>query len=282
MAVTENQADVFTVGRKSFTAVAVNTAAKTGEWIKSRLGEYNRLEYKSSRRDLVTEVDKGAELMIRNLIATHFPDHVFFGEESVTAETLEKALEEAAAAEYAWIVDPIDGTTNFVHGFPFYCVSIALAHRGELVVGVVYDPSHDEMFVAEKGKGAYLHGKPIRVSREERLSESLLSAGFPGGRDDVLQNVELVRHMIPRVRNIRMTGSAALQLAYIAAGRLTGYWERGLQAWDIAAGALLVAEAGGRITDHDGRPYTLKTRHIAATNGLVHDELITELKAAHV
>lgn len=277
---TGNREESYSVGRKNFTAVAVNTAAKTGEWIKSKLGDFNRLQYKSSQSDLVTEVDKGAEQMIRNLIGTYFPDHYFFGEESVTKENHERMLNEAAAAEYAWVIDPIDGTTNFVHGFPFFCVSIALAHRGELIVGVVYDPSHDEMFVAEKGKGAYLHGNRIHVSREARLSESLMAAGFPGGRDDVLDNVQLVRHMIPRVRNIRMTGSAALHLAYIAAGRLTGYWEKGLQPWDTAAGALLVAEAGGRVTDHEGRPFTLKTRSLAATNGLVHEDLIAELRAA--
>src|SRR5690606_15361949 len=136
----------YVVGRKSFTAVAVNTASKAGEWIKSKVGDFKNLQYKRSSSDLVTEVDKGAEQMIRSLIATHFPEHAFLGEESSAGGL---TLEEAKDADYVWIVDPVDGTTNFVHGFPFFSVSIALAHKGVIVVGVVYDPSRDEMFVAE-------------------------------------------------------------------------------------------------------------------------------------
>lgn len=265
------KAEPYTVGRKSFTAVAVNTASKTGEWIKSKLGQHRNLQYKQSSIDLVTEVDRGAEQMIRSLIATHFPEHGFLGEEG-TAGAL--TAEEAAEREYVWIVDPVDGTTNFVHGLPFFAVSIALAHKGEVIVGVVYDPSRDEMFVAEKGKGAYLHGKRMRVSQDKQLGESLLACGFPANADAAARNMAGIQLVQPKVRSIRMVGAAALHLAYVAAGRLSGYWEHGLHVWDLAAGALLVSESGGRVADLSGTALTLSTRNLIATNGLIHDELM--------
>lgn len=271
----------FTVGSKSFTAVAINTAAKAGEWIKSKLGDFSSLNIKTSPHDLVTEVDKGAEQMIRNLILTHFPTHSFLGEEGVEpgAEASIKALEEASEAEYLWIVDPVDGTTNFVHGFPFFSVSIALAYKGEVVVGVVYDPNRDELFVAEKGKGAYVHGRRMQVDHEEKLADSLIATGFPADRGMALAaNMRGLEAMVPRVRNIRCSGSAALHLAYVAAGRLSGFWEVGLNAWDMAAGMLLVQESGGKITDTQGQPYHLGVRHVVATNGRIHDELTEVLK----
>lgn len=274
----------YTVGSKSFTAVAVNSAAKAGEWIKSKLGEFSNLSTKASSRDLVTEVDKGAEAMIRNLILTHFPDHSFLGEEGVEpgAEGLRQALLTASDAEYLWIVDPIDGTTNFVHGFPFFSVSIALAHKGEVIVGVVYDPSRDELFVAEKGKGAYLRGKRMSVSKEDKLSDCLLATGFPGSEDLAYQqNMNGIQALVPQVRNLRTTGSAALHLAYVAAGRLSGFYEVGLSPWDMAAGALLVQESGGLISDTLGNPYSLQVRNVVATNGVVHNGLLQVLKTAN-
>jgi myo-inositol-1(or 4)-monophosphatase len=273
----------FTVGSKSFTAVAINTAAKAGEWIKSKLGDFSSLNIKTSPHDLVTEVDKGSEQMIRNLILTHFPNHSFLGEEGVEpgAAASIKALESAQNAEYLWIVDPVDGTTNFVHGFPFFSVSIALAYKGEVVVGVVYDPNRDEMYVAEKGKGAYVHGRRMKVDQEEKLETSLVATGFPADRGMALPaNMKGLETMVPRVRNIRSGGSAALHLAYVAAGRLSGFWEIGLNAWDMAAGILLVQESGGKVTDTSGRPYHLGVRHVAATNGRIHDELLGVLKEA--
>ncbi|GAB2673372.1 inositol monophosphatase family protein [Paenibacillus thermoaerophilus] len=274
---------LYTVSGKSFTAVAISTAAKAGEWIQTRLGQFSKLEMKSSSRDLVTEVDKGAETMIRNLIRTHFPQHAFLGEEGVGGDEEDLLTpERAEQAEYVWIVDPVDGTTNFVHGLPFFSVSIALAHRGEVIVGVVYDPVRDELFVAEKGKGAYVRGKRARVSEEATLADSLLATGFPADTDRNLPiNLLGIRHLATRSRNIRTIGSAALHLAYVSAGRLSGFWELGLNAWDVAAGALLVQEAGGRVTDTAGRPYRLTTRHIAASNGAIHDELVSELRAAN-
>lgn len=271
------------IGRKSFAAVAINCAAKAGEWIKTKVGGYASLNQKTSHHDLVTEVDKGSENLIRSLILTHFPDHAVLGEEGVEPGPAASAaaLEEVKDAEYLWIIDPIDGTTNFVHGFPFFSVSIALAHRGEVILGVVYDPSKDELFIAEKGKGAYVHGRRTRVSGETGLKESLVATGFPADRDGALPlNMRQLEAVVPRVRNVRTAGSAALHLAYVAAGRLSAFWEIGLNSWDIAAGALLIQESGGVVTDLDGNPYHLGVRNIVASNGAVHDELLAVLRKA--
>jgi myo-inositol-1(or 4)-monophosphatase len=273
----------YVVGGKSYTAVAINTAAKTGQWIKSKLGDFNSIDVKYSSQDLVTEVDKGSEKMIRKLIMTHFPQHSFLGEEGVepgpAASAL--ALQNVSHAEYLWIVDPIDGTTNFIHGFPFYTVSIALAYKGEVIVGVVYDPSSDELFVAEKGKGAYVHGKKMQVSADDKLSNSLIATGFPSDRNTALPiNLKGIQSIAPKVRNIRSAGSAALHLAYVADGRLSGFWEIGLNSWDIAAGALLIQESGGTITDTEGKPYSLAVRNVIGSNTLIHGELQQELSAA--
>lgn len=273
----------YQVGGKSFTAVAVNTASKAGEWIKSKAGQNHLYISKSSASDLVTDIDKGAEALIRKLIHTYFPDHAILGEEGSEpgAEGAAKALENVKNKDYVWIVDPIDGTTNFIHGFPFFSVSIALAYRGEVVVGVVYDPMQDELFVAEKGKGTYVRGKRSSVSKEERLESSLLATGFPTERSAMLpQNMKQLSELAPKVRNIRSSGSAALHLAYVAAGRLTGFWEMNLNAWDIAAGALLVTEAGGKVTDLSGEPYRLSVRNVLATNGLIHQAAADALKQA--
>ena len=273
----------FTVGSKSYTAVAINTASKAGEWIQSKLGDFNSLDTKYSSHDLVTEVDKGAEKMIRNLILTHFPYHSILGEEGVEPGPLasKQALEAMGDAEYLWIVDPLDGTTNFVHGFPFFSVSIALAHKGEVIVGVIYNPISNELFVAEKGKGAYVKGKRMQVSSEQKLSESLVATGFPADRYEALPaNLRGIQALAPSVRNLRMGGSAALHMAYVAAGRLSGFWEIGLNSWDIAAGALLIMESGGTVTDINGNPYTLGVRNLLATNGHIHGELQRELAAA--
>jgi len=272
------------VSGKSYTAVAINTASKAGEWIKSKLGTATNVELKYSIQDLVTEVDKGAEKMIRNLILTHFPEHAILGEEGVEPGPLAsaQALHNMSDAEFLWIVDPLDGTTNYVHGFPFYTVSIALAHKGEIIVGVVYDPSHDEMFVAEKGKGAYMGGKRLEVSQESKLMNSLIGSGFPADRAGSLPiNLTGIQAMAPKVRNIRVAGSAALHLAYVAMGRLSGFWEIGLNAWDISAGVLLIQESGGHVTDTGGQPFTLSVRNIVASNGFIHQELLETLHAAN-
>jgi len=278
-----DQNDVPVIGGKSFTAVAINCASKAGEWIKTKLGNHTSLNLKYSAQDLVTEVDKGAEMMIRNLVLTHFPHHSFLGEEGVKPgpEASDRALKSVIEAEYLWVVDPIDGTTNFVHGFPFFSVSIALAHKGEVIVGVVYDPMRDELFVAEKGKGAYVRGRRTQVSEEQTLKESLLATGFPADTNYSLPiNMRGLQALVPQVRNIRSSGSAALHMAYVAAGRLSGFWEYGLNSWDLAAGALLVSESGGRVTDVQGNPYHLGVRHVAASNGHIHEAFVDVLKKA--
>ncbi|MEJ9263572.1 inositol monophosphatase family protein, partial [Bacillus thuringiensis] len=201
------------MGSKSFTAVAINTAAKAGQWIKSKVGDISRIDTKFSSQDLVTEVDKGSEKLIRNLIMTHFPDHSILGEEGVEPgpEASAKALQAMSEEEYLWIVDPIDGTTNFVHGFPFFSVSIALAHKGEIIVGVVYDPSRDELFVAEKGKGAYMHGKKTIVSLDGQLSSSLVATGLPADRNGALPIIlKGIQALSPQVLSLRIAGCAAL------------------------------------------------------------------------
>ncbi|MFC0393690.1 inositol monophosphatase family protein [Paenibacillus mendelii] len=282
MTVSDQQSN-FAVGSKSFTAVAINCAAKAGEWIKTKLGNYTSLSLKYSAQDLVTEVDKGSETMIRNLIHTHFPDHSFLGEEGVEPgpEASEKALQRVRDAEYLWIVDPVDGTTNFVHGFPFFSVSIALSYKGEVIVGVVYDPMRDELFVAEKGKGAYVRGRRMEVSSDAALSKSLIATGFPADPHYALpMNMKGLQALVPQVRNVRSGGSAALHMAYVASGRLSGFWEFGLNSWDLAAGALLVTESGGKVTDTKGAPYDLGVRNVVATNGHIHEEMLTALAKA--
>ncbi|RCW51843.1 inositol monophosphatase family protein [Paenibacillus prosopidis] len=277
----QNNATV--IGGKSFTAVAINCASKAGEWIKTKLGNYASLDIKYSSHDLVTEIDKGSERLIRNLVLTHFPHHSFLGEEGVEPgpEASTRALEDVREAEYLWIVDPIDGTTNFVHGFPYFCVSIALAYNGEVIVGVVYDPMRDELFVAEKGKGAYVHGKRMQVSKEETLRGSLVATGLPAEHQYALPlNLKGIQAVAPKVRNLRIAGSAALHLAYVASGRLSGFWEIGLNSWDLAAGSLLIQESGGVVSDTFGKPYELGVRNVVASNGLIQEELIAALAEA--
>ena len=260
--------------------IACRAAAEAGERIREKVHHIKRISLKTSESDLVTEVDKQAEEIIRSTLLHAFPDHDILGEEGVPPgkEASIRALEEKLDKDYLWIVDPIDGTTNFIHGFPFFCVSIALAVKGELQLGVIYDPMRDDWFVAEKGNGATLNGETVRVSQEERLSESLIASGFPPAKNGPSMDRKAFFVLLPKVRNIRVAGSAALELAYVAAGRLSGFWEINLNAWDIAAGALLVSEAGGEISDTLGNPYDLRARNVVATNGRIQQQVIDTLK----
>ncbi len=215
--------------------------------------------------DLVTEADLAVERFIIEKIRTHYPRHAILAEES--------GVTEVAQAEYKWVIDPLDGTTNYAHGYPCYCVSIALEYQGALNIGVIYDPTRDELFAAEKGLGATLNGRRMRVSETESLSRALVCTGFPYNVCDRHDFTREWRNFTLNAHGIRRDGSAALDLAYVAAGRFDGFWEDGLNAWDMAAGALLVQEAGGTVTNYDNGPLNIYQPPIIASNGLIHQDM---------
>jgi myo-inositol-1(or 4)-monophosphatase len=222
--------------------------------------------------DLVTEVDLAIERAFRELVAQRYPDHDVLGEEFGAPGT------ERPAARHCWILDPIDGTTNFAHGLPIFCASLALEVDGEVTLAAVYDPTRDELFTAERGRGAWLNGERLAVSGTNRLVDSLLVTGFPYTvHEESEEMLGLFGAFISESRAVRRLGSAALDVCYVAAGRMEGFWERGLGPWDIAAAALLVEEAGGRVSDLDGRPFVLRTGRLLASNGRVHDEMLATI-----
>lgn len=245
---------------QEFRQFAEEVARKAGAILRDHQGRIRSIEYKGDI-DLVTEVDRMSEALIRAAIAERYPDHDILGEE----EGLK-----SSSSPYRWIVDPVDGTTNYAHGFPYYCVSIALAHEGEIVAGAVYHPVWDELYSAAKGEGATLNGNPIRVSQVAVLKQALLSTGFPY---DVIQTGSNYRHfkaMLDHSQGVRRAGSAALDLCQVACGRYEAFWEPGLSAWDVAAGALIVQEAGGTVTDYRGNPFDPYAREILASNTHLH------------
>lgn len=224
---------------------------------------------KKGTTDLVTEVDVECERMARAILAERFPDH------DILAEELGGATTGAVPSRYRWVFDPLDGTTNYAHGLPIFSSSLALEVDGELVVGAIYDASRRELFSAEKGAGAWLNGVPLRVSAADRLIDALLVTGFPydvQARPEEL--VGLFTEFLTRTRAVRRLGSAAIDLAYVAAGRFDGFWEQQLKPWDMAAGVLIVSEAGGRVTKIDGSPFRVEEGSLLASNGLLHDELV--------
>ncbi|MCX7634607.1 MAG: inositol monophosphatase [Syntrophales bacterium] len=250
---------------------AVETAAKAGGMLRERLNHRHRIEYKGEI-DIVTEADRMSEEIILAAVRQTYPHHDVLTEESA-------GVYEGSA--YRWIVDPLDGTTNYAHGYPVFCVSLALEHRGEVVLGVVYNPMLEEMFSVIKGCGARLNGEPLRVSRTEELARCLLATGFPYDiRSSKNNNLNYFIAMATKVQAIRRAGSAALDLAYVAAGRFDGFWELKLKPWDMAAGCLLVVEAGGMVSDLTGGPFHLEVPGVVATNGLVHGAMIDILSAA--
>lgn len=259
---------------KHYLQAATEAALAAGELIRQSLGQYQLLQTKGSAHDLVTDVDRASEALISRRLLTAFPDHLMLGEEGMT-EGPGRVDKDADldAIEHLWVCDPIDGTTNFVHGIPNCTVAICLAQRGVPVLGVVYDPARDELFTAVRGQGAHLNGRPIRVRPEQSIGESLVGMGLATLAERRANNVRAFVNLSPHVRNIRNLGSAELHLAYVAAGRLTGFFEYGLSTWDMAAGYVLVTEAGGTVTEIAGAPYTLRTTDIVATNGPIHDEL---------
>ena len=225
-------------------------------------------EYKGDV-DLVTEADRGSEAFITDRIRSRWPRHDLIGEEGARVET---------GSDYRWYVDPLDGTTNFAHGFPVFCVSIALDHRGHRVAGVVYDPTRDELFAAEKGSGAWLNQRRVKVSTVANMAECLCGTGFPSHKRHKNPNIQFYHQITLRTHGIRRAGSAALDLCYVACGCLDAFWEFNLNPWDTAAGALLVEEAGGKITDITGGPWRLDSRETLATNALVHADFVRTME----
>jgi len=217
-------------------------------------------EYKGDV-DLVTEADRKSEALITDRIRARWPRHDLVGEEGARVET---------GSEYRWYIDPLDGTTNFAHSFPVFSVSLALEYKGKRVAGVVYDPTRDELFAAEKGSGAYLNQRRIQVSKVNDMAECLCGTGFPSHKRHQNPNIHFYHQITLRTHGVRRAGSAALDLCYVASGRLDGFWEFNLNPWDTAAGALMVEEAGGQLTDMTGGPWSLHSRETLATNGLLH------------
>lgn len=248
---------------------AETLAREAGTILKDGFGAPHRVTYKGAV-NIVTEADLMAEDHLRGRIRAAFPDHDILGEESPEVST---------GSTSRWIIDPLDGTTNYAHGYPVFCVSVALEVEGRIALGAVYNPMLDELFSARRGGGAFLNGKALAVSRTGTLTESLLATGFPYDlRDSRDNNMDHFANMALRARAIRRAGSAALDLAYVAAGRFDGFWELKLAPWDTAAGWLLVEEAGGRVTDLHGGPYHLLAPHVVASNGTIHPALLDVLR----
>lgn len=248
----------------SYLETAVEIAREAGSLLANFFERRVKYEIKGDQ-DLVTEADRASEQLILERLHSHFPSHSIVAEESGRHDR---------SSEFCWYVDPLDGTTNFAHGFPTFNVTMGLEQNGEMICGVVYDPSRQETFTAEKGAGAYLNHRRIHVSKAARLDEALLTSGFPTRRRHLDVNFHFFYQLAMITHGMRRTGSAAIDLANVASGRTDGFWEFGLSPWDMAAGILLVREAGGQITDMRGGAHHLKARHMLATNGAIHAETI--------
>ena len=249
--------------------VAVGAARAAGRLQKERLWGEHEISFKGNI-DLVTEIDRECEELIVRLLRTSWPDHDILAEENSYPQV---------GSGSRWIIDPLDGTTNYAHGFPWFCVSIALEISGQVRLGVIYHPMMDELFTVVSGEGAFLNGQPLRVSRREPLKNCLLATGFPYDRSwNNENNFAAFMNFQMAARAVRRAGAAALDLAYVAAGRLDAYWEVKLKPWDVAAGQLLVREAGGRVSDHEGEPFSIYNHRVLASNGLVHEAMVEILK----
>ena len=249
---------------------AIETAKSAGNILLEKFGRKIAISKKGAI-DLVTEADLASEKLIIDRIKSYYPRHSILAEESGEAVIIDDS-------KWKWIVDPLDGTTNYAHGYPCFCVTLAVEHEGEIVIGVSYDPTRDEMFSAEKGRGASLNSKTITVSETKKLSDSLLVTGFPydlSQRDNFAGNFTT---MLLKSRAVRRDGSAAIDLAYVACGRFDGFWEEGLNPWDMAAGILLVKEAGGIVSNYDGSEFSIYNPPLCTSNGLIHNEMLEVLR----
>src|SRR5579862_9346820 len=243
-------------------------AREAGALLMQYFSRHVAVEYKGEA-DLVTVADRKSEALIRERIGALWPAHDIFGEEEGFKDS---------GSEYRWYVDPLDGTTNFAHGFPVFCVSMGLEYKGERIAGVIYDPTRDELFAAERGGGAFLNQQPIRVSKVARLAECLVATGFPSHKRHKNPNIFFYHQITLHTHGVRRAGSAALDLCCVACGRFDGFWEFNLNPWDTAAGVLIVQEAGGQVSDLKGGPFQINSRETLASNGLVHDALLNEFR----
>lgn len=249
---------------------AQQTARDAGRILLEKFGRKIGVS-KKGNINLVTEADLASEGFIIERIRSYYPKHDILAEESGAA------VEIGGDNRWKWIIDPLDGTTNYAHGYPCFCVTLALEHDGEIVLGATFDPTRDEMFAAELGAGASLNGRQIRVSDTETLQDALLCTGFPYNVSDKADFIDHFSAFTTRARGIRRDGSAALDLAYVACGRFDGFWEEGLHPWDVAAGVLFVEEAGGRVSYYDDSPFSVYHPPICASNGLIHAEMLAVL-----
>ena len=255
--------------KNHFKKIAINAALKAGNYIRKNIGKVKDVHYKGEI-NVVTDVDKKAENIIIDTIRHAYPSHNFLAEES--------SYTKGESSSFTWVIDPLDGTTNFLHGFPVFCVSIALEYKGKLLVGVVYDPTRNELFYAERGGGAILNKKRIRVSGVTKIKRALLSTGFAynvkSAKED---NINGFARFIKVSQAVRRAGSAALDLCYVASGRFDGFWELGLHPWDAAAALLVVQEAGGKVTRFNGSKYSIYDKEILASNSKIHSQMIRVL-----
>ena len=253
---------------KDIKKVALKAATAGGVVLMNNFGKIKSIDYKGDI-NIVTEADQESERKIISIIKDAYPTHRIVAE-----ETGDSGL----SSPYKWIIDPLDGTTNYAHGYPCFCVSIAIEYEGEIICGIIYDPVKEELFTAEKGKGSHLNGTPIRVSAEEELNTSLLCTGFPYDvREDMESNIHHFRNFLMKAQAVRRDGSAALDLCYTAAGRFDGFWEQKLHPWDVAAGSLIVSEAGGTVTSYSGETFNIYGTEILASNGIIHNQMLDVL-----
>lgn len=248
--------------------VALKAAKEGGAILMEYFGKVKSIDYKGEI-NLVTEADRRSEEVILRIIKDSYPDHRILAEE--TGDSGE-------CSSFKWIIDPLDGTTNYAHGYPCFCVSLAIEHEGDVIYSAIYDPMREELFTAEKGKGAHLNGKAIKVSSTKKLNQSLLCTGFPYDvRNDMNSNILHFSNFLLRAQAVRRDGSAALDLCYTAAGRFDGFWEQKLHPWDVAAGSLLVTEAGGKLSNFKGENFSIYSKEIVASNGMIHHQMVEVL-----
>ena len=249
---------------------AIETARDAGHLLLEKFGRKINISKKGDI-DLVTEADLASEALIIERIKSYYPKH------SILAEESGEAVVVGDGTNWKWIIDPLDGTTNYAHGYPCFCVTLALEHEGEIKIGVTFDPTRDELFAAERARGASLNNKPIRVSAADDLGEALIVTGFPY---DFKDRPDFARHLtqfLIRSRGVRRDGSAAIDMAYVACGRFDGFWEEGLNPWDMAAGVLLIEEAGGQVSGYDNSKFSIYSPPIVASNGLIHSQMLDVL-----